>query len=62
MYVTAITSGNNNIELQVSYQGVPEKTYEVFVNALQSVFLAQGVDIPPLEDHNPAGNKHFIIH
>ena len=27
----------------------------MFVNALQSTFLSQGVDIPPLEDHNPAG-------
>ena len=40
---------------QVAYHGVPEKAYEVFVNALQSTFLSQGVDIPPLEDHNPAG-------
>ena len=40
---------------QVAYQGVPEKAYEVFVNALQSTFLSQGIDIPSLDDHNPAG-------
>ena len=40
---------------QVAYHGVPEKAYEVFVNSLSSTFLSQGVDIPPLEDHNPAG-------
>jgi hypothetical protein len=39
---------------KVAYHGVPEKAYEVFVNALQSTFLSQGVDIPPVEDHNPA--------
>ena len=43
------------LSTQVAYHGVPEKAYEVFVNALQSTFLSQGVDIPPLEDHNPAG-------
>ena len=40
---------------QVAYQGVPEKAYEVFVKALHSSCLRQGFDIPPLEDHNPAG-------
>ena len=40
---------------KVAYHGVPEKAYEVFVDALQSAFLRQGVDVPPLEDHNPAG-------
>lgn len=39
----------------MAYHGVPDKAYEVFVNALQSTFLSQGIDIPPLEDHNPAG-------
>ena len=43
------------LSIQVAYHGVPEKAYEVFVNALQSTCLSQGVDIPPLEDHNPAG-------
>ena len=43
------------LDLQVAYHGVPEKTYEVFVNALQSSLLSQGVQIPPLENHNPAG-------
>ena len=43
------------LSIQVAYHGVPEKAYEVFVNALQSTFLSQGVDIPPVEDHNPAG-------
>jgi hypothetical protein len=39
---------------KVAYHGVPEKAYEVFVDALQSAFLSQGVKIPLLEDHNPA--------
>ena len=40
---------------KVAYHGVPEKAYEVFVDALQSAFLRQGGNIPALEDHNPAG-------
>ena len=40
---------------QVAYHGVPEKAYEVFVDALQSAFLNHGVKIAPMEDHNPAG-------
>ncbi|CAI8009436.1 ABC transporter G family member 8 [Geodia barretti] len=39
---------------KVAYHGVPENAYEVFVDALQSAFLSQGVKIPLLEDHNPA--------
>ena len=42
---------------QVAYHGVPEKAYEVFVDALHSAFLSQGVKIPPVEDHNPAGSS-----
>ena len=40
---------------QVAYHGTPKKAYEVFVNALQSNLLSQGVPIPQLEDRNPAG-------
>ena len=47
---------------QVAYHGVPEKSYEVFVNALQSTFLNQGVSIPPLEDHNPAGKTRVLVY
>ena len=50
------------LSTQVTYHGVPEKAYEVFVNALQSTFISQGVDIPPLEDHNPAGITHVYTH
>ena len=42
--------------LQVAYHGVPEKAYEVFVNALQTRYLELGLIIPELEDRNPAGN------
>ena len=35
---------------------MPEKAYEVFVNALHSCYLKQSLVIPDLEDHNPAGN------
>ena len=40
---------------QVAYHGAPEKAYEVFVNALKDHYLGQGLFIPELEDHNPAG-------
>ena len=40
---------------KVAYHGVPEKAYEVFVNALHTRYLEQGLVIPELEDHNPAG-------
>ncbi len=40
---------------QVAYHGVPDKAYEVFVSALKSRYLEQGINIPELEDHNPAG-------
>ena len=52
-----------DLPTKVAYHGVPEKAYEVFVDALQSAFLRQGVDIPPLEDHNPAGLslKHILL-
>ena len=48
--------------LQVAYQGVPEKAYEVFVHAVHSSCLRQGFDIPPLEDQNPAGMLHVAVH
>ncbi len=41
--------------MQVAYHGAPEKAYEVFVNALTARYLEQGLVIPELEDHNPAG-------
>ena len=40
---------------QVAYHGAPEKSYEVFVSALRARYLEQGLLIPSLEDHNPAG-------
>ena len=40
---------------KVAYHGVPEKAYEIFVNALQSSDLRKRLDIPDLGDHNPAG-------
>ena len=43
--------------VQVSYHGVPDRAYEVFVNALTSRYLEQGLIIPSLEDHNPAGQS-----
>ena len=39
----------------MAYHGIPEKAYEVFVNALKTRYLEQGLIIPELEDHNPAG-------
>ena len=44
---------------QVAYHGVPDKAYEVFVNALRSRYLQQRLIIPDLEDRNPAG-LYFI--
>ncbi len=41
--------------MQVAYHGAPEKAYEVFVNSLTARYLEQGLVIPELEDHNPAG-------
>ena len=41
--------------LQVAYHGVPDKAYEVFVNGLRTRLYEQGLIIPSLEDHNPAG-------
>lgn len=41
--------------LKVAYHGVPERAYEVFVNALKARYLEMGFIIPELEDHNPAG-------
>jgi hypothetical protein len=38
----------------VAYHGVPDKAYEVFVNALRSRYLQQRLIIPDLEDRNPA--------
>ena len=43
------------LSLQVAYHGVPDKAYEVFVNALRSRYLQQRLIIPDLEDRNPAG-------
>lgn len=45
---------------QVSYHGAPEKAYEVFVSALTSRYLEQGLIIPSLEDHNPAGEGNSL--
>lgn len=42
-------------DLQVAYHGAPEKAYEVFVSALRDRYLEQGLLIPSLGDHNPAG-------
>ena len=47
--------------IQVAYHGVPEKAYEVFVNALYSCYLKQSLVIPDLEDHNPAGNSVYTV-
>ena len=47
--------------IQVAYHGVPEKAYEVFVNALHSCYLKQSLVIPDLEDHNPAGNSVYTV-
>ncbi len=46
---------------QVAYHGAPEKSYEVFVSALRARYLEQGLIIPSLEDHNPAGKKILYI-
>ncbi len=40
---------------QVAYHGAPEKAYEVFVSALRDRYLGNGLIIPSLGDHNPAG-------
>ena len=57
-----ITSIHQPIILQVAYHGIPEKAYEVFVNTLTTRFLDQGLVIPELEDHNPAGEKDTSPH
>ena len=40
---------------KIAYHGVPRKAYGVFVEALMSKFLGQGLLIPKIEEHNPAG-------
>ena len=37
--------------------GVPQKAYSFFVEALMNEFLKQGLILPQLEEHNPAGNN-----
>ena len=54
-------AGYTFVLIQVAYQGVPEKAYEVFVRALHSSCLRQGFDIPQLEDHNPAGIYMYTV-
>ena len=41
--------------VQVAYHGIPDRAYEVFVNALRDRYLESGLVIPSLQDHNPAG-------
>jgi len=45
------------INYQIAYHGAPEKAYEVFVSALRDRYLDEGLIIPLLEDHNPAGDN-----
>ena len=43
--------------MQVAYCDVPDKAYEVFLNAVTTKYLDQGLVIPSLvEAHNPAGD------
>ena len=49
-----------SVSIQVAYHGVPDKAYEVFVNALRSRYLQQRLIIPDLEDRNPAGQYIYI--
>lgn len=39
---------------QIAYHGVPEKAYEVFVNAHRAFEYTRGFKLPDIEKHNPA--------
>ena len=39
---------------QIAYHGVPEKAYEVFVNAHRAFAYTRGFKLPDIEKHNPA--------
>ena len=39
---------------QIAYHGVPEKAYEVFVNAHRAFAHTRGFKLPDIEKHNPA--------
>lgn len=40
---------------KIAYNGVPQKAYSFFVDALVHKFLDNGLLLPQLEEHNPAG-------
>ena len=45
----------------MAYHDVPDKAYEVFLGAVTTKYLEQGLVIPSLvEAHNPAGQFNLV--
>ena len=59
MIVEFIRPTSNDItQIQVAYHDVPDRAYEVFLSAVTTKYLEQGLVIPSLvEAHNPAGKQ-----
>lgn len=43
--------------MQIAYHGIPDKAYEVFLEANQ----AEGKKVDSLKSKNPAGNLHYTL-